>query len=205
MLWLVLFAFHPPGAAGPFEGSHGPIPDAIRARMVDSSWRAGCPVGLDELAYVRVKHHGFDRQVHEGELVVARNLAEEMVAIFRELYEARFLIERMELVDAYGADDERSMNANNTSAFNCRPISGKKNGFSKHSYGRAIDVNPKINPYVSKTRTMPQTGKDYTDRSKKYPGAVTAGNACHTAFVRRGWTWGGAWRSLKDYQHFEKR
>lgn len=204
---LLSFALAVESAAAPqFDASSGPIPADVVSKMKGASWRAGCPVPIRGLAYVKVRHWGYDGAVHVGELIVAEQVAPEVVAIFGDLFRARFPIEKMRLVDEYGGSDEASMQDNNTSSFNCRWVTGKKGVFSRHSYGRAIDINPKTNPYVSRSgRVVPAGGEAYADRSRSYVGGIAAGDACHRAFVDRGWAWGGAWRSVKDYQHFEKK
>ncbi|MCC6809882.1 MAG: M15 family metallopeptidase [Deltaproteobacteria bacterium] len=200
LLFLLALAAAPDG----FAGNHAPIDEMTKKMMTASSWKEGCPVPFEDLALVNVKHWGFDNKVHDGQLVVAAAVAPEIVEIFSELYAAKFPIESMRLIDEFGADDDRSMDANNTTAFNCRPMTGKSTGFSKHSYGRAIDINPKTNPYVAKTLVSPKSGEAYVDRTKTYVGGIVENGVCERAFVKRGWAWGGAWKSPKDYQHFEK-
>ena len=118
-----------------------------------------------------------------------------------DLYAQRFPIERMQPIDVYGGDDNRSISANNTSAFNCRAVTGGT-GWSEHAYGRAIDVNPFVNPYVKGTTVLPPEAAPYADRSRRDPGMIHAGDPVVQAFLARGWKWGGYWTSLKDYQHF---
>lgn len=177
---------------------------AGRARMTGVSWREGCPVGLDDLREVRLSFWGFDRQVHHGGvLVVHADHAADVVEAFRALFEARFPIERMEPVDAYAADDNRSMAANNTSAFNCRLRAESSTTWSEHAYGRAVDVNPVQNPYVSSSGTAyPPAARAYVDRSDVRPGMLVEGDAAVAAFDAIGWGWGGRWESPVDYQHF---
>lgn len=108
------------------------------------------------------------------------------------------------MIDDYNADDDKSMKANNTSAFCYREIAGT-DVLSNHSFGRAIDVNPLQNPQVtSKGKISPEEGRPYVDRSVNRKGMIQKGDDCYNAFVSRGWTWGGDWNSTKDYQHFEK-
>jgi hypothetical protein len=184
-----------------------PVPEfessvsAVTADDLPASWRSGCPLGVEELAAVDVTHWGYDGEVHSGRLILAAALAEDMASIMRELFEARFPIERMEPVDVYDGDDDRSMAANNTSAFNCRPLTGGSS-WSEHSYGRAIDVNPLVNPYVVGSRVLPPEGSQYADRTQDVPGMIHAGDAVVDAFAARGWEWGGYWDSPTDYQHF---
>jgi hypothetical protein len=184
-----------------FHGSSAPIDARNRARM-SSSWRPGCPVPIEDLRLLTLDHWGFDGGVHEGELVVHHRHAKPVLGVFEALFEARFPIRRMRLVDEYGADDDRSMAANNTSAFNCRPVTGGS-AWSQHSYGWAIDINPVQNPYVTSGGTvLPPAGAKYLDRSQKAKGMIRAGDVVVKAFAAIGWGWGGSWSSPKDYQHF---
>ncbi len=193
----------PPDAGVGFAGSFEVLPASVRARMDGVSWRAGCPVGLDGLAYLRLRHWGLDGSVHDGEMVVAMEVAPDVVAVFEELFDARFPIARMQLVDDYGADDDRSMEANNTSAFNCRRVTGGSS-FSQHSYGDAIDINPIQNPYVRGGTVLPPAGTSYTDRADVRPAMIVAGDDVTAAFDAIGWRWGGDFTTLKDYQHFSR-
>jgi hypothetical protein len=173
-------------------------------------WTTGHPVAdwplpRCKLAYLRVTYLGYDGKAHDdGELVVHQALAQEVLDIFAELFSLDYPIAKMRVVDAYGGDDDASMADNNTSAFNCRSVAGKPGTLSKHSLGRAIDVNPLVNPMIAKGQVSPPGGREFADRGKRVPGLLRAGDDSVRAFTRRGWTWGGAWRSLKDYQHFEK-
>ena len=112
------------------------------------SWRRRCPVGPVELRLLRVDHWGLDGRVHWGELIVHRDHARRILAVLGKLFKARYLIERLRPVDAYRASDDWSMAVNNTSAFNCRRVSGSSR-WSEHAFGRAIDVNPLRNLYVT--------------------------------------------------------
>jgi len=172
-----------------------------RARM-RYSWRRGCPVALADLRLMVLDHWGSDGRVHRGELVVHRDAVAAVTGAMRRLFALRFPIERMRLVDDYGGSDDRSMAANNTSAFNCRSVSGRPGVWSQHAYGRAVDINPLVNPYVSDGRADPPQGQRYADRSVRAPGMIRAGDAVVRAFAALGWGWGGYWRSGKDYQHF---
>ncbi|MEQ1787337.1 MAG: M15 family metallopeptidase [Acidimicrobiales bacterium] len=192
----------PPVTAAPVPAP--PFSAAIRTVTADdlyASWRPGCPVHFSQLRAIDVTHFGNDGAVHTGRLIVHATLAQGMVDIFRDLYAARFPIQRMEPVDVYGGDDNRSIKANNTSAFNCRAVTGGT-GWSEHAYGRAIDVNPFVNPYLKNGKVLPPEAAPYTDRSRNDPGMIHAGDAVVDAFAARGWSWGGYWSSLKDWQHF---
>ena len=178
--------------------------DAATAKsMTGVSWRPGCPVRIADLRRVRLTHWGFDKKRHQGELIVHKDVARRVVTIFHTMYSIRFPIRTMQRVDRFRADDNASMAADNTSAFNCRPITGSTRGFSVHSYGKAIDINTVENPYVKGTSVQPPAGKAFTNRAKMRPGMIRRGDPVWKAFTTNGFRWGGDWTSLKDYQHFE--
>lgn len=185
-----------------FKGSISVIDDEVRSRMT-YSWHEGCPVGFDQLRILRVDYFGFDGAVHRGELIVHRDQAAKTLAVIEKLFEVHFPIARMELVDVYQGDDNRSVAADNTSAFNCREVDGRPGVWSQHAYGRAVDINPVENPYISSSgEVTPPAGQAFTDRSKKQPGMIHGSDAVVHAFTSIGWSWGGYWSSTKDYQHF---
>jgi hypothetical protein len=198
------------GAAGPaaaatrlpeFRAVVRLVSPAERTAMTPSTWRPGCPVGLAALRHVSVPFVGFDGRAHRGAVVVHNGAARDIVAVFRELYRARFPIRRMRPIQAYGGDDFTSIEADNTSAFNCRPVAGTSR-WSEHAYGRAIDVNPLENPYVSGGRTSHRGSDAYVARSPYRRGMAVEGGALVAAFDRAGWGWGGRWSGDRDYQHF---
>ncbi len=184
--------------------AYSAVSEEVEKRITNVSWKEGCPVPIEELRYLQVAYWGFDDQPHMGELIVNKAVAEEVAEIFQELYEAKFPIEKIRLIDEYGAEDKKSMADNNTSSFCYREVEGKPGKLSKHSYGLAIDLNPVQNPYVYKEEISPEAGKDYTDRSETQKGMILKGDVCYQAFIDRGWTWGGDWNYEKDYQHFQK-
>jgi poly-gamma-glutamate synthesis protein (capsule biosynthesis protein) len=185
-----------------FHGRAAPIDAATRARMTGVSWHRGCPVGLADLRLLTLIHWGFDGAVHRGRLVVHREQATAMLRTMRRLFALRYPIRQMRLVDAYGADDHRSMAADNTSAFNCRFVSGTTR-WSEHAYGRAIDLNPLENPYVTESGYVsPPTGARFADRSLRAKGLIHRGGPVVAAFAANGWEWGGNWAWPKDFQHF---
>jgi hypothetical protein len=184
-----------------FHAKVQPIPPAMRAQMTGVSWRPGCPVPLGDLRLIALTYRGFDGRAHTGQLVANRDAASTLVGVFRRLYAARFPIRRMRLVDAYGGDDFRSIEADNTSAFNCRAATGSTH-WSQHAYGRAIDVNPIENPYVSGGTSSHAASKPYLDRSRHRPGMAYEGGVLVESFRAAGWGWGGTWSGIKDYQHF---
>lgn len=198
---LVLMAA-PSAAPAPFRSAIERIDAAQAKRMTGVSWRKGCPVALRDLRLLTLSHWGFDGRARTGRLIVHRDVARELMRVFRDLYAARFPIRRMVPVDAYGGSDFRSIEADNTSAFNCRYVEGTTR-WSNHAYGRAIDVNPIENPYVSGGSTSHVASRPYVDRSKR-PGMAYEGGALVRAFDRIGWGWGGRWTSVQDYQHFSE-
>ena len=189
-----------------FTSSVTTIDDDLAERM-SRSHRAGCPVPLRDLRYLRMTHRDFQGRARTGEMVVHRRYARPVTAAFARLYDAGWPIARMRLVDDYGADDDRSMAANNTSGFNCRRVAGQTS-WSQHAYGAAIDVNPVQNPYVRPGSIDPPAGRRYAgvDRGRSAPvglGVIRAGDLPVAAFARIGWRWGGYWQSSQDYQHVE--
>ena len=174
---------------------------AVTSRDLPYSWRPGCPVGPAQLRLVRISYWGFDREPHVGALVVRDRVAGQVVRVFRRLYAARFPIRRMRKVDAYRGSDDASMAADNTSAFNCRFVSGTRR-WSQHAYGEAIDVNPVENPYLQSGRVRPPAGRRYLERSDVRPGMAVSGGVLVRAFAAWGWQWGGRWGATPDYQHF---
>lgn len=185
------------------------IDDATMQRMQGKSYPKGCLVKREELRYVTVLHYDEKGAVQHGELVCHKSIAQDLVEIFEALYEAKYPISRMVLIDEYGGDDERSMQANNTSCFNYRVVAGSKT-LSKHARGLAIDINPLYNPYVrtrnGKQLVSPDGSRKWAaNRSKtSHRMIITRDDLCLKLFKQHGFKWGGDWRSLKDYQHFEK-
>jgi D-alanyl-D-alanine carboxypeptidase len=171
-----------------------------------ATWRPGCPVSPEQLRRVEVDYVGFDGQTHRGELIVHQDVVADVIAIFEQLHRLGYPIAKMQTVADYpGAEDELSMEDNNTSAFNCRLLPSGR-AWALHAYGRAIDVNPLINPFIdSRGDIQPKTAGPYLDRNRTDPGILHAGDPAVRAFTDRGWIWGGDWRSPKDYQHFERR
>jgi D-alanyl-D-alanine carboxypeptidase-like protein len=177
----------------------------VTAAALGATWRPDCPVGPELLRRVEVDYIGFDGLTHRGDMVVHQDLVPDVIALFEDLRRLRYPIAKMQTVDNYpGAEDELSMEDNNTSAFNCRPLPSGR-AWSLHAYGRAIDINPLLNPYIdSKGSIEPTTAGPYLDRNRNDPGILHAGDPVVRTFTDRGWRWGGDWRTPKDYQHFER-
>ena len=182
------------------------ITDDIWNRISGKSYKEGCPVPVSDLRYVHVLHTDAVGEDHEGELIVNCHIAEDVLEIFRQLYVQGYPIEKIRLVDEYNADDELSMSDNNTSCFNYRkrPTSSK---VSKHGLGLAIDINPLYNPHVKtvggKLIVDPSSGEPYGKRDASFQYKLEKGDFCYNLFIEHGFMWGGAWKSSKDYQHFE--
>ncbi len=183
-----------------FSWSSSPISGELASRMTPTSWRPGCPVQLSSLRYMRLSFMGFDGAEHLGELVVHETDVTAVAIAFKLMWDDGFRIERMQLVDDFGGDDDASMAANNTSAFNCRRVSGGSQ-WSEHAYGRAIDINPVQNPWVSGSRFEPAAGAAFSNRRDVRTGMLVEGGPAVAAFDRIGWGWGGRWSSVRDHQH----
>lgn len=182
------------------------ITDGIFARIEGKSFKSSCTLPREELRYLHVLHKDKDGRTHEGEMIVNRHIAQDVLEILKALYENGYPIEKIRLVDEYGADDERSMADNNSSAFNFRNVSYSKT-LSKHSLGMAVDINPLYNPYTKlvngKRSIEPANGAPYLDRDAAFDYKLVKGDLCYRLFTEHGFTWGGEWTNSKDYQHFE--
>ena len=196
-------------AAASSSASAPPAPagatvEPVSADELGTTWRPGCPVEPGQLRRVDVDYLGFDGQTHRGELIVHEDLVPDVIAIFEQLLRLGYPVDKIRTVDHYqDADDELSMEDNNTSAFNCRRIPGT-NEWSPHAYGRAIDINTLLNPCLYASGYFePQNAAAYLDRSRTDPGLIHDGDPAERAFTDRGWHWGGDWKT-PDYQHFEK-
>lgn len=179
------------------------IDDVIFARIDGVSYARGCNVPRSQLRLLHLLHCNFGGRTQVGEMICAASVAAELLAIFRELYDAGYPVEKVFLIDGYGGSDLLSMADNNTSCFNFRQKSGIRQ-LSAHATGMAVDINPLYNPYVKGGKVEPAAAARYADRSLSCPYYIRKGDICHRAFTRRGWHWGGSWHSASDYQHFEK-
>ena len=203
VVWLCCTA----GAQGQIFTSQA-IPDSVWQTMQGKTWHDNPYIRRSDLRYLRISHYDLEGRVHVGEMICNKLIADKLLAIFRELYAAHYPIQRMRLPDNYDADDERQMRDNNTSCFNYRNVSGSRN-LSKHARGLAIDINTLYNPYIRYSKkdgsriVEPATAVKYCDRKANFPYKITTSDLCYKLFVKYGFTWGGAWRTMKDYQHFE--
>jgi hypothetical protein len=178
-------------------------PDLL-AKMRTTTWHAGCPVPPEDLRQLTLPYWNFNHHRATGALIVHKDVAAEVAKIFQDLFDHKFLIQKMTPIEEYNGDDDASMAANNTSAFNCRDVTGQPGKFSNHSWGRAIDINPLTNPYIKGDKVLPPAGREYLDRTKAFPGSILSNSFIVNRFMKAGWTWGGTWSDRKDYQHFEK-
>jgi hypothetical protein len=200
----------PPVASTPVTSSttaaSEPVVQLVTAAELGASWHPGCPVAPEQLRRVELDYVGFDGRIHRGALVVHEGLVADVIAIFGRLQRQGYPIAKMQTPEHYpGAADEPSMEDNNTSAFNCRTLHGSAT-WSLHAYGRAVDVNPLLNPYIDRSGDLePTTAAAYLNRARTDPGILHDGDPAVGAFADRGWTWGGDWHNPIDYQHFERR
>jgi hypothetical protein len=175
---------------------------ALRSKLRRTSWHLGCPVALGGLRYLRISYWGFDRKPRVGEMVANASAVSALRQAFGSLFAQRFPIRRMRLVDRYGGSDYASIQADNTSAFNCRKATGSSR-WSEHAYGLAVDVDPIENPYVDSDGSAAHVAsRPYLNRDRVRPGMAVSGGDLVRAFDAVGWGWGGRWPLPTDFQHF---
>ena len=182
------------------------IPTAVKQRMIGNSYPGkGAEIELSELRYLKLLYYDYNGRVRHGEMVCNKAIAADLIAIFKELYKAKYPLASVRLIDDFGGDDERSMAANNSSCFNYRQATNSSTKLSAHARGMAVDINPLQNPYVKGEEVLPESAQEYADRSVDFPHKITDEDLCCKLFRAHGFQWGGAWNSVKDYQHFEKK
>ena len=181
------------------------IPEAVKLRMTGRSYpEEDAGISLSDLRYLKLLYYDFGGRVRRGEMVCNKAIADDLLYIFKELYKAKYPIASIRLIDDFDGDDQRSMEANNTSCFNYRTKTSGTS-LSAHARGMAVDVNPLQNPYVKGEIVEPEAAREYADRTVDFPHKITDDDLCCKLFRSRGFQWGGAWNSVKDYQHFEKK
>jgi len=185
-----------------------PIDNVLKQRMIKgNSYKRGCPVPLKNLRYLRIKYLNFQGHTMMGEMIVHKDVAGQVVQIFDELYDIGYPIHKMKLVSDYKGSDWQSIEADNTSAFNCRKATGSKN-WSKHSYGKAIDLNSIENPYISRKghishkASLKYRKRVHQNNSSADKAVLLKHDKATKIFKKYGWKWGGDWPVVKDYQHF---
>jgi signal peptidase I len=185
------------------------IDENYSKQMQGITYQKECPVLLDDLRIVNVKYLGFDKNEHFGDIVVHKDISVEVSKIFEELFAINYAIRKIFPIEKYNGDDFESIEDDNTSAFNCRHAEGSKK-YSKHSYGKAIDINPLENPYVYKDGTTSHKDsekylkREKNDNSFENKAILTSSSQVVQIFKKYGWKWGGDWKNIKDYQHFQK-
>ncbi len=179
------------------------ISPEITNEITNSTWFNGCPVAIKDLRLLTIPYYGFDNQIHQGILIVNKHIVHTTLYIFHQLFERHFPIQEMVLIDHYNKEQRKVLNEINTIAFNCRRMTGNTHLFSIHSYGLAIDINPLLNPYISNHLVIPHQGIKFINRHLKVPGMINRGDYIYHLFTQQGWQWGGNWRTIKDYMHFE--
>ncbi|MBR3472993.1 MAG: M15 family metallopeptidase [Bacteroidaceae bacterium] len=184
-----------------------PIPDGVWQRMQGKTYKENPYIQRDDLRHIRALHWDYDEQMHVGEMIVNKIIADRVARILRQLFDAKYPIQRMLLPDVYDADDEKQMRDNNSSCFCFRTIAGSTK-LSKHARGLAIDINTLYNPYVKVRKNgtryiQPATAKPYCDRTRDFPYKTDHNDLCFKLFTEAGFEWGGDWTTRKDYQHFE--
>jgi len=188
----------PPPDGNIFAFTIAGVTDEVLER---STWHDGCPVRADELVYVTVTFYGFDQVTHVGELLLHRDVADDVVAVFKALHQAQFPIEELRIITYDELAGEPTGDGNVTTGFVCRRVvSGS--AWSQHAYGRAVDINPFHNPYLRGNRVIPELATTYLDRDDVRPGMILADDVVVQAFAAIGWPWGGDWQSAKDWMHF---
>ena len=208
LLFIFIFSFTVLSAG--YSNSISKITPEIKKRMLKgNSWRKGCPVSLKDLRYLKLTHIDFKGRDERGEIIVHKDVAHEVTKIFEALYEIGYPVRKMKLVSDYKGNDWQSIESDNTSAFNCRSATGSKK-WSKHSYGKAIDINPIENPYIARSgrishkaslvyRKRVHKNSTYADKA-----VLLKNDKATKVFEKYGWKWGGDWSGVKDYQHFSK-
>lgn len=183
------------------------LSDTLIERITGSSYHENDDISLDQLRFLHVLYYDFNNEIKDGELICNKQIADDLLEIFSTLYDNAYQIDKIQLIDVYDADDDLSCADDNTACFNYRVVAGSTT-LSKHALGMAIDINPFYNPYVTypdgKERISPAGSEIYADRSNDNPHMIREGDLCYQLFIDHGFTWGGEWKSLKDYQHFQK-
>lgn len=183
------------------------LSDTLIERITGSSYHENDDISLDQLRFLHVLYYDFNSEIKDGELICNKQIADDLLEIFSTLYDNAYQIDKIQLIDVYDADDDLSCADDNTACFNYRVVAGSTT-LSKHALGMAIDINPFYNPYVTypdgKERISPAGSEVYADRSNDNPHMIRKGDLCYQLFIDHGFTWGGEWKSLKDYQHFQK-
>lgn len=198
------------GISYPVSETIAPALALSATNIVSDEDAASLAISYEDLRYLNIRYYDFNGEIQTGELICNKNIAQDLIEIFYQLYLNEYQIEKIRLIDEYNGDDTASMLDNNTSCFNYRVVDGTSS-LSKHAIGCAIDINPFYNPYVvynkngsGETYISPEGSEIYADRSQNFPYKIDENDLCYKLFTEHGFTWGGNWNSCKDYQHFQK-
>ncbi|HET8526240.1 MAG TPA: M15 family metallopeptidase [Actinomycetota bacterium] len=200
-----------PAERSGFKGKIDPLPAGLAAEMRGTTWKQGCPVPLDDLRILHFNYWGFDHALRRGPMVVNASVADDVLWVFRQLYDAGFPIKKVALATEFKPErfaQHRRITSHRsvTASFNCRPVVtalGPGSDYSQHAYGLAIDLNPLQNPYVTTSGFVRnRAAEPYLDRGRHLEGMVHEGDVVFRSFAAIGWEWGGDWSGDKDYMHF---
>lgn len=210
-LYIIPILFASSSLFAKYNSSISPISTHIKKQMLKGkSWKKYCPVQIDNLRYLQMSYIDFQGKTKQGEMIVHKDIAFEVTEIFKELYKIGYPIYQMKLISAFNGSDFASIEADNTSAFNCRSVTANAKKWSNHSYGKAIDINPIENPYISRNYKISHRCsksaryRKHSSSLAKDKAIIIKGDKALSIFKRYSWKWGGEWRTIKDYQHFEK-
>ena len=214
IICILLFILVPQISTAEYNYKISKITNDIKQRMIKGhSWKKNCPVGLNDLRYLQIVYIDFKGETKTGEMIVHKSVAQDVTQIFETLYAWKYPIKKMNLISDYMGSDFQSIEADNTSAFNCRHLTGNKKKWSNHAYGKAIDINPIENPYVSRKGTsihkaslkfVPPFRKHKNISIPSDHAMLLKGDPVVKLFKDFGWRWGGDWKPIKDFQHFDK-
>ena len=180
-----------------------PVPQAVLERMAGKSLPEQALIHIGELRYLTIPYYDFNGNIQTGEMVCNKAIAHDLLLVFSELFQMKYPINSIKIIDDFDGSDDASMEANNTSCFNYRSVPGMKH-LSRHAMGKAVDINPVQNPWVSNKKVYPPSAEEYADRSKDFPHKIDHDDACYRIMKAHGFFWGGDWARSKDYQHFYK-
>lgn len=164
-----------------------------------------CPLSSHDLSSIDITYWGTDQKSHTGILVVNKNIADDTQKIFQEIYKIKFPIEKIAPLSDYKNNEEQAMEDNDSFGYHCKKMTSNSNLYSKHAYGLAVDINPEFNPYINARHNilLPKNSEDYANRENIKPGMITKNSPIYSIFLQHHWKWGGDWKSIKDYHHFE--
>ena len=182
-----------------------PVPAGVWNQMTGRTWHRGCPVGRSSLRLVRLNYWDYSGYRRRGELVAHVDAAGQIAAALADMYAEELPLRSLYRVDrwgysrrVHGGDDLSSMDAGNTSVFNCRDVVNRPGVRSPHSWGRALDLNTWENPYRSQRGIVPNVWW----QSHSHPRVAWRSSSHQVVRIMAAhglrWTYG-----LGDTQHFD--